>query len=232
MKTITVSDRIGLTSRQVTDEGYLIAPGTLARTGVQNYFAYEMGLVDDGLDPMKIISLHRPPEEVFAPDSMASFEGKPITLNHPPEGSAVTADNWAELAKGDVRDISRAGDLMTATLVIRSKDAIEAIQTGKSELSNGYTRSQSKPTFGWIDTVCKNIRADAEQELVRCPGFRGRFARGDHRFDGDGQVSDTQARKHGEPSRCACEPGDTTGEAAGKRRAESIPVTHCSVPTR
>jgi hypothetical protein len=136
-KTIQASDFMSLTSRHVTDEGYLVAPGNLARTGVQDYRAYELGLDADGMDPMKVIRLHRPPEEVFDAASMASFENKPITIEHPPV--AVTADNWADFAKGEVRDVGRSGDLMTGTLVIRSKDAIEAVQSGKAQLSNGYT---------------------------------------------------------------------------------------------
>lgn len=136
-KTIQARDFMSLTSRKITDEGYLVAPGNMARTGVQEYRAYELGLDADGMDPMKVIRLHRPPEEVFDATSMASFEGKPITIEHPPV--AVTSDNWSELAKGDVRDVGRSGDLMTGTLVIRSKDAIEAVQDGKAQLSNGYT---------------------------------------------------------------------------------------------
>lgn len=136
-RTIQAHDFMSLTSRKMTDEGYLIAPGNLARTGVQEYRAFELGLDADGMDPMKVIRLHRPADEVFNPASMASFESKPITIEHPKE--AVTADNWSELAKGEVRDVTRSGDLMTGTLLVRAKDAIEAVQTGKVQLSNGYT---------------------------------------------------------------------------------------------
>lgn len=136
-KLIFASDTMSLTSRKITDEGYLVAPGNLARTGVQEYRAFELGLDADGMDPMKVLRLHRPAEEVFDAASMASFENKPITIEHPKD--AVTADNWSELAKGDVRDVRQYGNLMTGTLLIKSKDAIEAIQSGKAEISNGYT---------------------------------------------------------------------------------------------
>lgn len=136
MKTIQARDAMSLTSRHMTDEGYLVAPGNMARTGMQEYRAYELGLDADGMDPMKVIRLHRPAEEVFDPASMSSFENKPITIEHPPV--AVTADNWRDLAAGEVRDVSRSGDLMTGTLLIRAKDAIEAVQSGKVQLSNGY----------------------------------------------------------------------------------------------
>lgn len=136
-KTIQARDFMSLTCRQMTAEGYMVAPGNLARTGVQDYRAYELGLDADGIDPMKVIRLHRPPEEVFDPASMASFESKPITIEHPSE--AVTADNWKDLAKGEVRNVARAAELMTATLIIKDRDAIDALQAGKVQLSNGYT---------------------------------------------------------------------------------------------
>lgn len=136
-KTVQAHDAISLTSRTITAEGYLVAPGNLARTGVQEYRAHELGLDSDGMDPMKTIRLHRPPEEVFNADSMASFENKPITIEHPPRG--VTADNWSELAKGEVRNVGRSGDMLTGTLLVKARDAIDALQNGKAELSNGYS---------------------------------------------------------------------------------------------
>lgn len=136
-KTLKARDLMSISGRKITDEGYLVAPGSLARTGVQQYLAYELGLDADGMDPMKVIRLHRPPEEVFNPESMASFENKPITIEHPSE--AVTADNWKDLAKGEVRDVARSGELMAGTLIIKDREAIEALQAGKVQLSNGYT---------------------------------------------------------------------------------------------
>ena len=172
-KTIQARDFMSLTSRHMTDEGYLVAPGNMARTGVQEYRAYELGLDADGMDPMKVIRLHRPPEEVFDGASMASFEGKPITIEHPPV--AVTSDNWAQLAKGEVRDVGRSGDLMTGTLVIRSKDAIEAVQDGKVQLSNGYTfeldmTSGTTADGRAYDGIQRNIRGNhvALVDAARC----------------------------------------------------------------
>ena len=75
--TLNVCDRIGLTTRTVSEEGYRIVPSNLARTGVQEYRAFELGLDADGIDPMKVIRLHRPAEEVFNPASMASLRTSP-----------------------------------------------------------------------------------------------------------------------------------------------------------
>lgn len=172
-KTIQARDFMSITSRQMTAEGYLVAPGNLARCGVQDYRAYELGLDADGMDPMKVIRLHRPPEEVFNPASMASFENKPITIEHP--SVAVTADNWRDLAAGEVRDVTRSGELMTGTLLVKAKDAIEALQAGKVQLSNGYTfeldMTPGQTADGRAyDGVQRNIRGNhvALVDAARC----------------------------------------------------------------
>ena len=131
-----VRDLFRLSARTITDEGYLTAPGIIARAGnVQQYRAAELGL--DGVPGDKVISLFRPPEEVFAPESVASFDGKPLTLNHPKEG--VKAKNWRDHAVGDVRGVAPSGTDMTATVIIRDADAVKAVLDGKDQLSNGYS---------------------------------------------------------------------------------------------
>jgi hypothetical protein len=171
--TLNVCDRIGLSTRTVTEEGYLIVPSTLARTGVQEYRAYELGLDADGMDPMRVLRLHRPADEVFNPASMASFENKPVTLGHPDK--PVTSDNWAELAKGDVREVRRAGDLMTGKITVKSRSAIDAIEAGTVELSNGYTfkldmTPGTAPDGKAYDGIQRNIRGNhvALVESARC----------------------------------------------------------------
>lgn len=134
----TVADAMELTTREITAEGYLKAPATLARTGIQTYRAREFPpLTQQGMDPDKLIRLHRPAEEVFHPESMSSFESKPVILE--PHRS-VSAANWRDLAVGDVHGITREGDFLKAnSMMIRDKKAIDAVQNGKKFLSNGYT---------------------------------------------------------------------------------------------
>lgn len=133
MTVISVKDAIEVGDRSFTVDGYMIAKNSvLARVGVQPYLRRELGLDGDG-----IIKLYRPPEEVFDADSLASFEHKPITIDHPMNG--VNASNWAKLAKGEAVDIGRRESLMTGTLIIKSGDAITAANNGKNQLSNGYS---------------------------------------------------------------------------------------------
>jgi len=130
-----VRDLFTLTSRVLTDEGYMLAPGKISRTGVQEYRARELGM-DSAGDGDRIIRLYRPPDEVFAPEALSSFADKPITLNHPPDN--VTADNWRKIAMGDVREVAREGDHVGAKLAIRDKAAVRAVMDGKAQLSCGY----------------------------------------------------------------------------------------------
>ena len=172
-KTLQVCDRIGLTARTVTEEGYLIVPSNIARTGVQEYRAHELGLDADGMDPMKVIRLHRPPEEVFDTASMASFEGKPVTLGHPDE--PVTSTNWSGLAMGEVIEIRRAGDMLAGKIIIKARSAIDAVETGTVELSNGYSfkldmTAGRTPDGDEYDGVQRQIRGNhvALVEAARC----------------------------------------------------------------
>jgi hypothetical protein len=120
--------------RTYTPEGYLVVPARIGRAGnVQQYRARELGL--DGGD--KIIRLHRPADEVFSPETLASFAGKPISDDHPPEG--VNAGNWRERAVGDVGPVRRDVDYMLSEpFTVRDAATIEKVKDGKVQLSCGY----------------------------------------------------------------------------------------------
>ena len=130
-------DKINISKRTFTDEGYLIVnDARIARSGIQEYFAGELGLEDR--DPFDVIKLYRPPEEVFKKESMDSFSSKPVTNNHPEE--LVNTKNARDLTVGHSGEIiSRDGIFLTAKLVVTDDKAIRDIQGGKVELSNGYT---------------------------------------------------------------------------------------------
>ena len=68
-------------------EGYLFCLNVpVARTGYQDYWPEELGL-GTGSDLIKVF---RPEEEVFSEATMASFEGMPITDDHPEEGVDIS----------------------------------------------------------------------------------------------------------------------------------------------
>ena len=137
---ILVSEKIS-PHKYKTPEGYLIcADAILARTGKQEYKRSE--LFGDACDnPDEIIEVDRPSEEVFSPKTLASFENKPVTIEHPDED--VNVENYKLYAVGFLRDVRKATidgrEVMVGNLVITDKDAIKAIETGElTDLSCGY----------------------------------------------------------------------------------------------
>ena len=125
--------------RYKTPEGYLICVDSiLARTGKQTYSRSEIfgDSENDGL-----IEVDRKAEEVFSPETMASFENKPICVEHPDVD--VNSGNISEFAVGFVRDIHKGeyeGEpVMLGTLVITDAKTVEEIEEGKhTDLSCGY----------------------------------------------------------------------------------------------
>lgn len=130
-----VSDLLSVSKREITPQGYMLAPATIARCGVQEYSRGELGL--DG-NPNATVRLMRLPEEVFRPETIASFENVPITDDHPPVG--VDAANWSEYGCGHVRDVARKdGDLLGAHLFVMDGGLVAKIAGGKDKLSCGYS---------------------------------------------------------------------------------------------
>lgn len=133
----TVFDRAGyrITQREYTEEGFLKVPARVARTGIQEYLARELGL--DG-DPNRIVRVYRAPEEVFSPASLSSYDACDITNDHPK--GLVTALTYKGVAVGVVRGPGRQdGDFVGCDLFVKDQSAINDINAGKCEVSAGYT---------------------------------------------------------------------------------------------
>lgn len=124
------TDRAKIGSVRQTDDGYTIAVAKAVRTGVQQYLASELGLPGNG-----VVNVYRPPEEVFSEDSLRSFSHAPVTLGHPKE--AVTADNWSELAVGEVSTEAKVdGEWVSLPLILKDK---RVTRQPWRELSAGYS---------------------------------------------------------------------------------------------
>ena len=110
-----------------TPEGFLICKNVpIARTGSQEYLPDELG----DMDGHGVVSVYRPEEEVFSEATLASFEGKPVTFDHPPQH--ITVQNVTAYNKGHVENVRRGSgpesDLMLADLFITDPDLIAAYQ--------------------------------------------------------------------------------------------------------
>ena len=119
-----------------TPEGYLICHSVpVARTGWQDYLGSEIGLTDAGL-----VKVYRSADEVFAPATIASFEGKTVTDGHPPQWLAP--DNESSYSKGHGQNSRQGGsdepDLLIADLFIKDAVLINKVENGLREVSCGY----------------------------------------------------------------------------------------------
>ena len=144
---------------RITADGYLVAMPRAARVGIQAYRGSEVGRPD-----LDVVRVYRPAEEVFNKDSLASFAHKPITVEHPPV--MVDASNWKKYAAGQIGDeIARDGDFIRVPMMVADKAAIDAIDSGKVELSMGYTCDLDftpgiAPNGDQYDAMQRNIRGN------------------------------------------------------------------------
>ncbi len=122
-------------SRKYLDNGFLSVSGRAARTGVYQYLASELGLTDR--EPNEIVNVYRPAEEVFSDKSLSSYSNADITDDHPVV--MVDAETFKKVSVGHVVSASRDGDFVNVDMLIKDETAIKTIESGKSQLSPGYT---------------------------------------------------------------------------------------------
>jgi len=124
--------------RSLTPEGFLLCEEVpIARTGEMQYAPGEVP-VPPGADG--IIRVVRDEEEVFRPEFILSFAGKPVVNDHPPE--EVNPMNWRTYANGVTlnprRGTGEFNQFLVADLLIQDQYAIRDVMDGKREVSCGY----------------------------------------------------------------------------------------------
>lgn len=134
---IYTTGQIGRT-RETTPEGYLLCRDVpVARIGT---LMYADGEVPVTADNTSLILIQRGEEDLFDQKTIASFEGKPVTNDHPEDW--VTPENWKELTVGTAQNVRRGdgidSDFLMADLLITDQSAIDAVLDGKVEISLGY----------------------------------------------------------------------------------------------
>ncbi len=189
-----IRDVAAATSREVTPEGFLHVRARIARSGLHDYRGDEIG-APAPFGPGDRVRVYRPPDEVFSPESMASFGSKPVTDGHPP--AMVDATNWKRYAVGQSGPVvTREGDHLAADLMIGDAAGAERALAG-AELSNGYFADfvfepGTTPEGEAYDAVQRNIRGNhlALVDAGRC-GASCRI--------GDAAVLDCSCEGSGEP---------------------------------
>lgn len=148
-----ISPRIG-----ETPEGFLVCYDVpITRTGTLLYRDTEVPVEADSSG---IVKIDRVEEDVFSEATIASFEGKPVTIDHPDE--LVTPETWSRLAKGTVQHVRRGegdqADLLLSDLLITDAQAISYVKAGLREVSCGYDADyeQVMPGRGYQRNIIGN----------------------------------------------------------------------------
>lgn len=137
MSVVNLTDRLTVRStRRMTDNGFLSCRGLVARTGIQEYMGYEIGL-----DPMKVYKIYRPESVVFDQKVLDSLNGIDITNDHP-KGD-VNSKSYKALTCGVVTSKGVRSEVdpqyIECDLLVKDAQAIASIEGGKTELSAGYS---------------------------------------------------------------------------------------------
>lgn len=122
-----------------TPEGFLLCESVpITRAGELTYAPNETPITAG--DGNTIIERSR--EDIARPETIASFEGKPVTINHP--NDFVTPENWKALTVGVVQNVrvsklEDGTDALVADLLITDAQAIARVKNKElREVSCGY----------------------------------------------------------------------------------------------
>ena len=142
--------RLGKLER--TPNGGVRVPANVTRTGVLEYRRSDGSLLREW----------RPPEEVFAEDSLKTLRGITVVDGHP---AMIDSDNWREHAIGHTGDVVEKADQFVRTeLVVNDAVSVRRIDSGeRKEISCGY-RCELDMTSG---TTPEGERYDAIQRNIR-----------------------------------------------------------------
>lgn len=149
LKRVLRLDNIPLDKTYYTEEGYLIDNPIATSVGI-----FEYALPDGGIRREL-----RLPENVFDPESLASYEGKPVIITH----DAGTVDKGNVEQEGIGTILSKGyqdGDDVRAKIIIHDTDAMKDCDL--KELSLGYNLELDETPGEWegqpYDAIQTNIR--------------------------------------------------------------------------
>ena len=147
LKRVRRLDSIQLDKTYFTEEGYLIDHPIVTSVGIFEYTN------PDGSTRREL----RLPEDVFAPESLASYKGKPIIITH--DAGYVDKGNVEEETIGTILSEGyQDGDNVRAEIIIHNTDAMK--QCGLRELSLGYNLRLEETPGVWEGQPYDAIQRD------------------------------------------------------------------------
>lgn len=149
LKRMVRLDSLPMGQTYYTPEGYLVDRPILTSTGIFEYHN------EDGSIRREL----RLPEEVFSPESLKSYKGRPVIITH--DAGLVTKENVHHYQVGTILSEGyRDGDDVRAEIVIHDTDEMK--RCGLKELSLGYNLDLDETPGVWngqpYDAVQRNIR--------------------------------------------------------------------------
>jgi len=146
---VTRLDSIRISKAQYTEEGYLEDKPILTTTGIFEYTN------PDGSVRREL----RLPEDVFDPESLASYKSKPIVITH--DAGLIDKNNVSKNQIGTiVSEGFRDGDAVRAEIVVFDTDEMK--RCGFKELSLGYNLDLIEEPGDW-----NGEHYDARQTNIR-----------------------------------------------------------------
>ncbi|SJZ58874.1 hypothetical protein SAMN05660900_00862 [Megasphaera cerevisiae DSM 20462] len=121
-----------------TPEGFLICKDVrIGRTGDMMYLSSELPPEISKSIGKDTIRVKRTEQSLFSKDTIASFEGKPITDEHPTDN--LTVDTATFAIRGHVQNVRRDGTYLVGDLYVTDTGLINKIENKqKREVSCGY----------------------------------------------------------------------------------------------
>jgi Uncharacterized protein conserved in bacteria (DUF2213) len=147
-----------------TPEGYIIYTSCpICRTGQQDYLGSELRNHPDfkaewNIEDTDIVTVNRPLSVVTSPEALASFEGKSVLDNHPPDDVGVVyVGNEADYGRGHCTNI-RVGAVLEdgetpllADLFVKNEALNDKIRNGEKDLSCGYVYGLKRNDDGSVE---------------------------------------------------------------------------------
>lgn len=172
---IKFSDAAHVGATKKTKEGYLVATSRVARTGVQDYLARELGDAAKHLPPNQVVKVYRHEDQVFSEKFRDGLSRIPVTVEHPPV--MVDSTNWKDYSVGEIGDrVVRDGDWWVVDPMIKDSAAEQKANTTHRQWSLGYT-AEIVPARDGIDADFEMVNMQPNHLSMVARGRAGDKAR-------------------------------------------------------
>ena len=125
--------------RKFKDSGAMVAPATLARVGIMEYSAGQLGSLFADKPKTEMIKVMTRAEDLFHADAIESARSAPITIGHPAED--VTIKNAEYLQKGNLDGVPFADEdniHLSGYIVLTHEESLNLVDAGVDQLSSGH----------------------------------------------------------------------------------------------